>query len=450
MGRLFDYVVFPLLLPLVLAWLLLARALSLLSPFLDIYRQRGPVNGALLRLGFEVNYCINTVRRFLTLPLRPYTPDFYIVGFPTNGAMGRGTTSSKLLYRSYFPTVLTRWWKERVLRVGKWMCFDACPLPACLPFTAKRMAKLTPNAKLIFMLRDPVSGAFSAEIMFRNLGMPLNWSLMEDVQASDPRFFETPDQERYWKQVEQLDVDEPLPEDLMRTFYYSCGSILRCGKYADRIAPFLEHFPRENIMFIDFQEFTLNTEAVLQQVFQFVGADGALYKHKDLPPGMQGERRGRRMHPSVKRKLQQYYQESNYRLYALLGRDFNWCDPESRAAAAAAGPAAVTAKIAAAAAAPPSYEVAVEMPALLAAESSSASTSSSATSSSSSSHEAEERAASGAKASLAQAAKDALRLVAESAKGNTGSSDAGKGLVLGRASSEGSLDGGIKAVPALV
>ncbi len=40
-------------------------------------------------------------------------------------------------------------------------------------------------------------------------------------------------------------------------------------------------------MFIDFQEFTLNTEAVLQQVFQFVGADGALYKHKDLPPGMQ-------------------------------------------------------------------------------------------------------------------------------------------------------------------
>mgnify|MGYP001091180173 CR=1 FL=1 len=69
-----------------------------------------------------------------------------------NGALGRGTTSSKLLYRSYFPTVLTRWWKERVLRVGKWMCFDACPLPACLPFTAKRMAKLTPNAKLILMV----------------------------------------------------------------------------------------------------------------------------------------------------------------------------------------------------------------------------------------------------------------------------------------------------------
>ena len=156
------------------------------------------------------------------------------------------------------------------------------------------------------------------------------------------------------------------------------------------------------------------------------------------------------MHPSVKRKLQQYYQESNYRLYALLGRDFNWCDQESRTAAASAsvaGPAAVTAKLAAAAAAaaPPSYEIAVEMPPFLAAESSDASTSSS---SSSSLHEAKANTASGAKAPMAQAAKDALRLVAEAAQGNTGGSDAGKGLVRARASTEGSLDGGIKAVPA--
>ena len=63
------------------------RALS--DSLQDIYRQRGTVNGALLRLGFEVNYCINTVRRFLTLPLRPYTPDFYIVGFPKVRLQGR-------------------------------------------------------------------------------------------------------------------------------------------------------------------------------------------------------------------------------------------------------------------------------------------------------------------------------------------------------------------------
>lgn len=38
---------------------------------------------------------------------------------------------------------------------------------ACLDYTAARMAAFNPDAKLIFMLRDPVSGAFSAEIMVR-------------------------------------------------------------------------------------------------------------------------------------------------------------------------------------------------------------------------------------------------------------------------------------------
>ena len=39
-------------------------------------------------------------------------------------------------------------------------------------------------------------------------------------------------------------------------------------------------------MFIDFNEFTKNTEGVVKEVCSFVGADPALYKHKELPPGM--------------------------------------------------------------------------------------------------------------------------------------------------------------------
>lgn len=52
-----------------------------------------------------------------------------------------------------------------------------------------------------------------------------------------------------------------------------------------------------------------------------------------LPPSLcQGERRGRRMHPSVKRKLAAYFAEPNLRLFALLGRSFPWTDPLSQAA----------------------------------------------------------------------------------------------------------------------
>ncbi len=40
------------------------------------------------------------------------------------------------------------------------------------------------------------------------------------------------------------------------------------------------------MMFIDFNEFTKNTQSVVKEVCSFVGADPALYKHKELPPGM--------------------------------------------------------------------------------------------------------------------------------------------------------------------
>lgn len=35
----------------------------------------------------------------------------------------------------------------------------------------------------------------------RNLGVPLSWSLMEDVRPADPRFAETPADVRYWEQA---------------------------------------------------------------------------------------------------------------------------------------------------------------------------------------------------------------------------------------------------------
>ena len=41
------------------------------------------------------------------------------------------------------------------------------------------------------------------------------------------------------------------------------------------------------MMFIDFNEFTTNTPAVVRQVLEFVGADPALLKFKNLPPSMQ-------------------------------------------------------------------------------------------------------------------------------------------------------------------
>lgn len=106
MGRLFDYTVFPLLLPFILLWLAAARVLSMAVPVLlyplhlvlnrrlrealpflpHLWRHEGWLLGGLLRLGFEASHTMNVARRFLTLPLRRRTPDFLVVGFPQSGS----------------------------------------------------------------------------------------------------------------------------------------------------------------------------------------------------------------------------------------------------------------------------------------------------------------------------------------------------------------------------
>ena len=55
-----------------------------------------------------------------------------------------------------------------------------------------------------------------------------------------------------WDELAELPATAPLPEQMPAVFYNRLGSLLRCGLYAARIEPFLQHFPRENMMFIDF------------------------------------------------------------------------------------------------------------------------------------------------------------------------------------------------------
>jgi hypothetical protein len=54
----------------------------------------------------------------------------------------------------YMCAACCRWWSEVVLGVPRWMCFDACPTSACLPYVAARAKALTPNAKLVVMVSN--------------------------------------------------------------------------------------------------------------------------------------------------------------------------------------------------------------------------------------------------------------------------------------------------------
>jgi hypothetical protein len=125
------------------------------------------------------------------------------------------------------------------------ICFDTCPTAACLPFAAARIAAITPAAKLVFVLRDPIEASFSAELRLRNAGVRPAWSFMEDVLPSDPRFAETKEDVAFWAAAAKMGAGEPLPADLPERLHLKCGGVLRAGAYAELLRPFFEHFPKE-------------------------------------------------------------------------------------------------------------------------------------------------------------------------------------------------------------
>jgi hypothetical protein len=97
------------------------------------------------------------------------------------------------------------------------------------------MADLVPGAKLVYVLRDPIARIVSEYEMFVRAGEER--PLAELIADFDNAFFVA--RSRYWMQLER----------------------------------FLRHYDEEQILLIDTDELSGNTEATMKRVFAFAGVD---------------------------------------------------------------------------------------------------------------------------------------------------------------------------------
>ncbi len=97
---------------------------------------------------------------------------------------------------------------------------------------AERIHATVPDAKIIYILRDPVSRAYSS----------------------------------YWHAVrlglEEKDLEEACDD---------ASPYIRQSKYANQLEPYLKVFARGSILILDFAEFKRNELSVLRQVAAFIG-----------------------------------------------------------------------------------------------------------------------------------------------------------------------------------
>lgn len=124
------------------------------------------------------------------------------------------------------------------------LCGEKTPTYAYLPSVPQRMNEVVPNAKLLWILRNPVDRTYS----------------------------------NYWHSVcagtEFLSFEQAVRRESERVQEDIWKGYVRRSQYVEQVDRFLEYFDREAMHFCLLEDLKEDAESVLNNVFSFLGVDG--------------------------------------------------------------------------------------------------------------------------------------------------------------------------------
>jgi hypothetical protein len=255
--------------------------------------------------------------RLLTAPLRT-RPVFLIPGAPKCGSSSlfdalllhprvrRGlfkepaslirNPGSELRLRMNFPLVRP---------LAPWVCGDASMEYWFHPSVPARAARMMPDARLIFIFREPVARAWSEYRMFRSSG------------NDDSDFTRTVSNAVKW-------LSDPSASDLC----LSCLSLwknplryVRCGMYADLLREWWRHFPREQTLVLFLEEVTASPHEQLAKAWRHLGLESVPVPSM---PHSRDSGGGEAIPTEAQRILGDFYRPLDADMRVLLGRDLPW------------------------------------------------------------------------------------------------------------------------------
>lgn len=207
-------------------------------------------------------------------------------------------------YKSFFPTQKQREKLERDL-VANVITGEASPSYFFNPYSAKRIKETLPDVKLILVLRDPIERAYSHYNHIRRLNRePLSFE--EAIEKEEQRI--TPD-------IEKLAKDEFYKADQRRDYSY-----LTRGYYAKQLKEWFKHFPKEQLLIVQSEEFYRETPKVYNEIVEYLGLNSYTLPTFEAKNALKYAK----MAPETKEKLKAYFAPKNEELYELLGKRFDW------------------------------------------------------------------------------------------------------------------------------
>jgi sulfotransferase family protein len=164
---------------------------------------------------------------------------------------------------------------------------------------ADRIARDLPDVKLVFILREPVSRAYSNYL----------WTKMNGLETED---FET-----------AIRLEPQRDRELPERFRFSRPfSYVSRGMYADMLRPYFDRFPRGQILIARFEDIVEAPRRLAETLQRFLGIDVRPHDADDLGVINPAERLDEGMPESARRLLADRYAEPNRELARMLGPAF--------------------------------------------------------------------------------------------------------------------------------
>ncbi len=256
-------------------------------------------------------------------------PDFYLIGAQKCGtsalydylvqhpSIHPCTTKEPRFFDKYFKRGIN-WYKtcfpltfqkniETKLFHRKFLTGEATERYLEHPHVSKRIKGITPDAKFIVMLRNPIDRAYSHYNMrYKSKKEELSF---EDAIESE-------------KDRTQNEYKKMLKNENYYSKDYFHHSYLERGIYVEKLKRWMEVFPKEQFLIIQSEEFFKDPNKIYNQVLRFL--DMPKWELKEYKKIGVGSYKQSEIKPRTRDKLIEYFKPFNEQLYDFLKTKFDW------------------------------------------------------------------------------------------------------------------------------
>jgi tetratricopeptide (TPR) repeat protein len=194
-------------------------------------------------------------------------------------------------YLAHFPAITDR---------ADFLTGEATPNYIRFPEVAERIYRLSPQTKLILLLRNPIDRAVSWHYHKINTG--LTKAKIEEAISLEI------------KQIEHFSE-----ETIIKTAFYNPDNILS-SLYIYKIREWLKYFAKEQLLILKSEDLYEKPAEIVKQVFEFLELPE--YQLSEYPKVNVGSYSP--ISEELRNTLANYFQPYNQQLEEYLGRKFNW------------------------------------------------------------------------------------------------------------------------------